>query len=164
MTILVSHQTVPPTFCNKIVPMIISIIFLTLLRPGGFGDFRKKKHLNARGFAQELLRFGRFYRLSEGLKKRSKSSRLHWKKNFLRGGVRVFCEWHHKWKIFRPPWPTLPGPGHQPLGGSISLKFGSISLKFLLETRLQSESFDTLGNLLGFRVQKLWCKFVKILD
>jgi len=22
-----------------------------------------------------------------------------------------------------PPWPTLPGPGRQPLGGSISLKF-----------------------------------------
>jgi len=42
----------------------------------------------------------------------------------------------------------LPGPGRQPLGGSISLKF-------LLETRLQSESFDTLDDLLGFRVQKL---------
>ena len=50
---------------------------------------------------------------------------------------------------FRPPWPTLPGPGCQPLDGSISLKF-------LLETRLQSESFDTLDDLLGFRVQKLW--------
>ena len=40
------------------------------------------------------------------------------------------------------------GPGRQPLGGSISLKF-------LLETRLQSESFDTLDDLLRFRVQKL---------
>jgi len=40
----------------------------------------------------------------------------------------------------------------------------SISLKFLLETRLQSESFDTLDDLLGFRVQKLWCKLVKIFD
>ena len=49
---------------------------------------------------------------------------------------------------FRLPWPTLPGPGRQPLGGSISLKF-------LLETRLQSESFDTLDDLLGFRDQKL---------
>ena len=37
--------------------------------------------------------------------------------------------------------------GHKPLGGSISLKF-------LLETRLQSESFDTLDDLLVFRVQK----------
>ena len=52
------------------------------------------------------------------------------------------------WRTFWPPWPTLPGPGCQPLGGSISLKF-------LLETRLQSESFDTLDDLLGFRVQKL---------
>jgi len=43
-------------------------------------------------------------------------------------------------------WPTLPGPGCQPLDGSISLKL-------LLETRLQSESFDTLDDLLGFRVQ-----------
>ena len=42
---------------------------------------------------------------------------------------------------FRPPWPTLPGPVCQPLGGSISLKF-------LLETRLESESFDTLDDLL----------------
>jgi len=37
---------------------------------------------------------------------------------------------------------------------------GSISLKFLLETRLQPESFDTLDNLLGFRVGLLdaFCK------
>ena len=42
------------------------------------------------------------------------------------------------------------GPLHlaQPLDGSISLKI-------LLETRLQSESFDTLDDLLGFQVQKL---------
>ena len=61
-----------------------------------------------------------------------------------------------KWRTFRPPWPTLPGPGRQPLGGNISLKF-------LLETRLQSESFDTLDDLLGFWVQKL-CELVKIFD
>ena len=48
---------------------------------------------------------------------------------------------------FKPPWPTSPGPGPKRLDGSISLKF-------LLETRLQSESFDTLDDLLGFRVQK----------
>jgi len=40
------------------------------------------------------------------------------------------------------------GPGRQPLDGSISLKF-------LLETRLQSKSSDTLDDLLGFQVQKL---------
>ena len=50
--------------------------------------------------------------------------------------------------LLRPPWPTLPGPGHQ-------LLVGSISLKFSLETRVQSESFDTLDDLLGSRVRKL---------
>ena len=45
---------------------------------------------------------------------------------------------------FWPPWPTLPSPGRQPLGGSVSLKF-------LLETRLQYESFGTLDDLLGFK-------------
>jgi len=70
------------------------------------------------------------------------------KKIFCLGSV-FFCEWRHKWRTFRPPWPTLPGTGRQPLGPSISLKF-------LLETRLQSESFDTLDDLLGFGVQKLW--------
>jgi len=49
----------------------------------------------------------------------------------------------------RPTWPTLPVPGRQLLDSSISLKF-------LLETRLQSQSFDTLDDLLWFRVQKLW--------
>jgi len=32
---------------------------------------------------------------------------------------------------------------------------GNISLKFLLETRLESESFEPLIDFLGFRVQKL---------
>jgi len=58
-----------------------------------------------------------------------------------------WCEWCHMWRTFRPPWPTSPGPGLKPLDGSISLKV-------LLETRLQYESFDTLDDLLGFRVQK----------
>jgi len=71
------------------------------------------------------------------------------RKKIFAWGVRVFYEWRHKWRAFRPPWPTLPGPGRQPLGGSISLKF-------LLETRLQSKSVDTLDDLLGFQVQKLW--------
>jgi len=76
------------------------------------------------------------------------------RKNIFCLGGAFFWEWRHKWSTF---WPTLLGPGRQPLGGSISLKFS-------LETRLQSESFDTLDDLLGFRVQKLWCKLVKIFD
>jgi len=113
------------------------------------GIFGKKKRLNARGFAWEFLQDGMLYRPSKSLKRCGKSSSLHSKKIFLLG-VRVFCEWCHKWRTFRPPWPTLPGPRGQQLGGSISLKF-------LLETRLQSESLDTLDDLLGFRVLKLWC-------
>jgi len=71
------------------------------------------------------------------------------RKKFFCFGDAVFCEWHHKWRTFRPPWPILPGPGRQPFGGTISLKF-------LLETRLQSVFFDTLDDLLGFWVQTLW--------
>jgi len=69
--------------------------------------------------------------------------------------MRIFCEWRHKWRTYGPPWPTSPGPGPKPLDGSILLKF-------LLETRRQSESFDTSDDLLGFRVQKLWSKVSKI--
>ena len=71
--------------------------------------------------------------------------------NFFGWGVWIFCEWRHKWRTFRPPWSTLPGPRWKPLDGSISLKF-------LLETRLKSESFDSLDDLLGLRVQKWWSK------
>ena len=39
---------------------------------------------------------------------------------------------------------------------------GSISLKFLLESRLQPKSFNALDELLGFQVQKLWFKVNKI--
>jgi len=35
-------------------------------------------------------------------------------------------------------------------------------LGFRVETGLQCESFDTLDDLLGFRVQKLWSKVIKI--
>jgi len=79
------------------------------------------------------------------------------RKKFFAWGVRIFCEWHHTWRTFRPPWPTSPGPGCKPSDGSMSLKF-------LLETRLQSESFDTLDDLLGFQVKKLWSEVIKIFD
>jgi len=121
---------------------------LNSLASGRFRGFSEKKRLNAHSFAREFLWPGK------SLKRRGKSSSLHSKKIFCLWGA-FFCEWRRKWRTFRPPWPTLHGPGRQPLGGSSSLKF-------LLETRLQSESFDTLDDLLGFRVQKLWWKLVKI--
>jgi len=48
-------------------------------------------------------------------------------------------------------WLRLLGPELQPLDGSILLKY-------LLETRLKSESFEPLIGFLAFLVQKLWSK------
>jgi len=50
---------------------------------------------------------------------------------------------------FRPFWQRFLGLGHQPLDGIFWLKF-------LLETRLQSESVEPLIGFLAFLVQKLW--------
>ena len=83
------------------------------------------------------------------------SLRVRNEKNSFWFGFWIFCEWCHKWSTFRPFWPTSSGPGPKPLNGSISLKF-------LLETRLKSESFDTLDDLLEFQVQKLRPKNNKI--
>ena len=73
---------------------------------------------------------------------------------FLVLGFRFFVS-DHKWNSFKPFWPTSSGPRPKLLDGSISLKF-------LLETRLKSESFDTLDDVLRFQVQKLWPKNNKI--
>ena len=51
-------------------------------------------------------------------------------------------------------WLMLPGLRAQPLGQSISLKFS-------LETRLESEYFEPLIDFLAFLVQKLWSKINK---
>jgi len=59
----------------------------TLWHLGAFGDFRKKKRLNARGFAREFLQSGMLYRPGKSLKRRGKSSSLHSKKNFCLGGA-----------------------------------------------------------------------------
>jgi len=48
-------------------------------------------------------------------------------------------------------WLRLPGPWPQRKGGYISLKF-------VLETRPESESFEPLINFVAFLVQKLWPK------
>ena len=48
--------------------------------------------------------------------------------------------------------------GHLHLALGANSSDGSISLKFLLETKLQSESFHTWDYLLRFRIQKLWSK------
>ena len=79
------------------------------------------------------------------------------RKKFFGWGVLIFCEWCQNCRTFRTPWRTSPGLGPKPSDGSISLKF-------LLETRLQSELFNTLDDLLGYRVEKVWCKVIKIFE
>jgi len=132
-------------------------VWLTLSRLASFGDFRKKTtalHVALRGNFSGLVSATDTVK---GLEDSAKSCSLQYEKKFFGWGVQIFCEWRHKWRTFRPPWPTSPGPGPKPLDGSISLKF-------LLETRLQYEYFDTLDDLLGFRIEKLWSKLIKIFD
>jgi len=64
-------------------------------------------------------------------------------------GVRIFCDWRHKWSSFGVILAHVARPRAQPLGQSVSLKFS-------LETKLESESFEPLIDFLAFLVQKLW--------
>jgi len=61
------------------------VSFLTLWHPAAFGDFWKKKRLNARGFAWEYLRSCTGYGPGQSVKRRGKSSSLHSKKFFSWG-------------------------------------------------------------------------------
>ena len=80
--------------------------FLNTLASTRIGDFRKKKRLNARGFAREYLQSGMLYRPGKSLKRRGKSSSLNSKKNFLVGGCRFFfCECRLE------DWPIRLTPG-----------------------------------------------------
>ena len=72
-------------------------------------------------------------------------------------GVRIFCDWRHKWSSFRVILAHVARPGAQPLSQSASLKFS-------LETRLESESFEPLIDFLAFLVQKLRSKINKLIN
>jgi len=64
-------------------------------------------------------------------------------------GLRIFCEWRCKWSSFWAILSHVAWPRAQLLGQSVSVKFS-------LETRLESESFEPLIDFLAFLVQKLW--------
>jgi len=72
-------------------------------------------------------------------------------KNFFGWGLRNFCKWFHKWSSFVVILAHVAWHRPQLLGQSVSLKFS-------LETRLESESLESLINFLAFLVQKLWSK------
>ena len=71
--------------------------------------------------------------------------------------MQIFCDWRHKWSSFRVILARAAGPKAQPLGQSVSLKFS-------LETTLESESFVPLIDFLAFLVQKLWSKINKLIN
>ena len=73
-----------------------------------------------------------------------------WKK-FFGWGVWMFCEWCHEWSSFLAIFAHVTWPRAQLLGQSISLKFS-------LETRLESESFEPLIDFLTFLVQSYYLK------
>jgi len=76
------------------------------------------------------------------------------RRRFFGWGLRIFCEWHHKWSSFGAILAHVAWPRAQPLGQSISLKFS-------METRLESDSFEPLIDFLAFQVQKLWSLSLK---
>ena len=117
-------------------------VLLNTLAPEWIQGFSKKKRLNARGFAREYLHSCTGYWPGRSIKRRDKSSSLHSKKIFWLG-LGISCEWHHKLSNFGVILAHVAWPRAQLLGQSVSLKFA-------LETRLKSESFEPLINFLAF--------------
>ena len=80
------HESAPQYVCMLVLQhqgtWMSFLSELALWNPGGFGDFRKKKRLNARGFAREYLRSCSGCGPGRSVKKRGKSSCLHSKKFF----------------------------------------------------------------------------------
>jgi len=70
-----------------------------------------------------------------------------WKKIFC-WRVRIFCEWRYKWSSSGVIFAHVSWPKAQPLGQSVLLMF-------LLETRLESKSFEPLIDFLAFLGQNL---------
>jgi len=79
------------------------------------------------------------------------------RKKFFGWGVQIFCDWCHKCSSLGVILAHVAWPRAQPLGQSVSLKFS-------LETRLESESFEPLIDFLTFLVQKLWSKINKLIN
>ena len=134
----------------------LAIYSLTFSHPAGFRDFRVRTTRSHMALHEHNSDAESGRELFKGSKDAA-SLLGRTQKTFFVWGFKNFCECHHKWWTFRRPWPTSRGPWPKPLDGSISLKF-------LLETGLQSKSFNTLDDLLGFQVQKLWSKVNKIFD
>jgi len=126
---------------------------LTLLEPPSFGNFCKKNSSFRLPYQRSSSSADCTRELFNGSNELASLVDCTRKKNFCLG-VLVFCEWRHKWSSFRVILAHVAWPKAQPLGQSVSLKFS-------LETRLESESFEPLIDFLAFLVQKLWSKINK---
>jgi len=104
-----------------------SSFWLPYQRPSSFADCARELFKSSNGSASLLV--------------------CTWKK-FFDWGLWIFCDWHHKWSSFGVILAYVAWARAQPLGQSVSLKF-------LLETKLKSESFEPLIDFLAFLVQKL---------
>ena len=71
--------------------------------------------------------------------------------------MQIFCDWRHKWSSSKVILARVAWPRAQPLGQSVSLKFS-------LESRLKSKSFEPLIDFLAFLVQTLWSKINKLIN
>ena len=128
--------------------MRLSVRFLTLLEPPGFSDFRRKNS----SFRLPYQRPSSSAHCARELFSGSNGSASLvdcTRKKCFGWGVRIFCDWRHKWSSFRVIMGPVAWPRVQPLGQSVLLKFS-------LETRLESKSFEPLIDFLAFLVQKLW--------
>ena len=72
-------------------------------------------------------------------------------KKFFGPRLQIFSEWCRKWSSFWVILAHVAWPRAQLLGQSVSLKYA-------LETSLESKLFKPLINFLAFLVQKLWSK------
>jgi len=93
---------------NHFTQIVNCLSWLNTLAPRLIQAVCKKNSWIARGFAWEYLRSCTGYGPGRSVKRR---------------GKQVFCEWCHKWRTFRPPWPTSPGPWPKLLDVTISVKF-----------------------------------------
>jgi len=77
------------------------------------------------------------------------------RKKLFGWGLRILCEWRHKWSSSGFILAHVAWPRAQTIDQSVSLKF---SLKLG-----ESESFEPLVNFLAFLVQKLWSEVNKLI-
>ena len=131
-------------------------LLLTSWRLGGFGNFRKKNSSFRLLYQRPSSSADCARELFNGSNELASLVDCTRKKNFA-WGMRVFCEWRHKWSSFRVILAHVAWPRTQPLGQSVFLKFS-------LKTRLESESFEPLIDFLTFLIQKLWSKINKLIN